>query len=134
MPLKIQALPLAAPSRPVAVARSTSAQAVPSGYGSSPCALTISRRRSGIMAESPSSPPRNASTTTCQYGGTAPHRNSAGIVKMVPVASEVEAEATVCDMFASSSVPRVRSRWKVATVMTAAGIEAETVMPTRRPR
>jgi len=52
----------------------------------------------------------------------------------VPVASEVEAEATVCDMFASSSVPRERIRLNTATVITAAGIEAETVMPTRSPR
>jgi hypothetical protein len=55
-------------------------------------------------------------------------------VKIVPVASEVEAEATVCDMFASRMVPFERSRRKLATVITAAGIDAETVMPTRRPR
>ena len=63
-----------------------------------------------------------------------PHRNSAGMVKMVPVASEVDAEATVCDRLASRIVPRVRSRLNTATVMTAAGIEADTVMPTRSPR
>jgi hypothetical protein len=63
-----------------------------------------------------------------------PHRKSAGIVKIVPVASDVDAEATVCERLASRSVPaRPKSR-KAATVMTAAGIEAETVMPTRRPR
>ena len=55
-------------------------------------------------------------------------------MKIVPVASDVEADATVCDMFASRIVPRVRSSRNAATVMTAAGIEAETVMPTRRPR
>ena len=134
MPRKIHALALRAslPSR--VVARSTSAQAVPSGYGSSSCAWTISRRRSGTMAAMPSTAPRNASVTTCRYGGTMPHRNSAGMVKMVPVASEVDAEATVCDRLASRIVPRVRSRLKTATVMTAAGIEADTVMPTRSPR
>ena len=63
MPRKIQALDAAAPELPL-VARSTSAQAVPSGYGSSSCASTISSRRSGIIAESPSSAPRNASATT----------------------------------------------------------------------
>ena len=62
------------------------------------------------------------------------HRNSAGIVKMVPVASDVDAEATVCDRFASRIVPRDRVRLKTATVITAAGIEADTVMPTRSPR
>ena len=134
MPRKIQRLALAAPPAPRSVARSTSAQAVPSGYGSSACASTISIRRSGTIAAMPSSAPRNASTTTCQYGGTRPQRNSAGIVKIVPVASDVEAEATVCERLASRIVPRVRSRWNTATVITAAGIEAETVMPTRSPR
>ncbi len=63
-----------------------------------------------------------------------PHRNSAGIVKIVPVASEVEADATVCERFASRIVPRDRIRLNTATVITAAGIEADTVIPTRRPR
>ncbi len=53
---------------------------------------------------------------------------------MVPVASEVEAEATVCDRLASRIVPPERDRRNTATVITAAGIEADTVMPTRRPR
>ncbi len=53
---------------------------------------------------------------------------------MVPVASEVEADATVCERLASRIVPLVRSMRKAATVITAAGIDAETVMPTRRPR
>ena len=64
MPRKIQALPPAPPL----VARSTSAHAVPSGYGSSSCACTISSRRSGIIADRPSRPPRKASATTCRYG------------------------------------------------------------------
>ncbi len=64
----------------------------------------------------------------------APQRKSAGIVNMVPVASAVEADATVCDMLASRMVPCVPSMRNAATVMTAAGIDAETVMPTRSPR
>ncbi len=63
-----------------------------------------------------------------------PHRKSAGIVKIVPVASEVDAEATVCDRFASRMLPPERNSRKAATVITAAGIDADTVMPTRRPR
>ena len=134
IPRKIHTLPLATPSFSRLVARSTSAQAVPSGYGSSSCAWTISSRRSGIMADRPRRPPRNASATTCRYGGAMPQRKSAGIVKMVPVASDVEAEATVCERLASRIVPGDRKSRKAATVITAAGIEAETVMPTRRPR
>jgi hypothetical protein len=63
-----------------------------------------------------------------------PHMNNAGTVKMVPLASEVDADPMVCDRFASRIVPPVRSARNTATVMTAAGMEAETVRPTRRPR
>ena len=56
------------------------------------------------------------------------------MVKIVPVASDVEAEATVCERLASRIVPRTRNSRNAATVMTAAGIDADTVMPTRRPR
>jgi hypothetical protein len=63
-----------------------------------------------------------------------PQRKRAGIVKIVPDASDVEAEPMVCDRFASRMVPRARKSLKRATVITAAGIDADTVMPTRRPR
>jgi hypothetical protein len=60
---------------------------------------------------------------------------SAGIVKMVPDASDELAEPMVCDRLASSSIPRPPpSTRKSATVSTAIGIEVETVRPTRRPR
>ena len=48
------------------VARSTSAQAVPSGYGRFSCSATTSKRRSGIIAERPRTPPRKQSATTCK--------------------------------------------------------------------
>ena len=56
------------------------------------------------------------------------------MVKMEPVASEVEAEPMVCDRLASRRVDFWPRSLNIATVMTAAGIEAETVIPTRRPR
>src|SRR5262245_19435769 len=62
------------------------------------------------------------------------HMNSAGMVKIVPLASEVEADPIVCDRLASRIVPRARNSRKSATVITAAGIDAETVRPTLRPR
>ena len=55
-------------------------------------------------------------------------------MKIVPVASAVDAEATVCDRFASRIVLSERNMRNAATVITAAGIEADTVMPTRSPR
>src|SRR3954469_11340330 len=63
-----------------------------------------------------------------------PHRKRAGIVKMVPVARAVEAEPIVCERFASRMVLFAPNRRKTATVSTAAGMEAETVIPTRNPR
>ena len=39
-----------------------------------------------------------------------PQRKSAGIVKIVPVASEVDAEPMVCDRLASRIVPRGRQQ------------------------
>ncbi len=56
------------------------------------------------------------------------------MVKIVPVASAVEADPTVCDRLVSRMLGRRRKARKAATVMTAAGIEAEMVSPTRSPR
>ena len=56
------------------------------------------------------------------------------MVKIVPVASAVEAEPMVWARFTSRIVERSLSARKTTTAITAAGIEAETVMPTRRPR
>jgi hypothetical protein len=52
---------------------------------------------------------------------------------MAPVASEVDAEPIVCEMFASRIVERSRKARKTTTVITAAGIEAVIVMPTFKP-
>ncbi len=87
-----------------------------------------------MIAARPSTPPRKQRATTCPYGGAMPQRKRAGMVKMVPDASDVEAEAMVWDRFASRRVALARKRRNRATVMTAAGIDADTVMPTRRPR
>jgi hypothetical protein len=46
---------------PRSPAISTSAHAAPSGYGSTPCSLTMSARRSGTIINTPMMPPANAS-------------------------------------------------------------------------
>lgn len=66
-------------------------------------------------------------------GGATPHMNRAGIVKIVPEASEEEALPTVWARFASRIVPPPRPR-KSAAERTAIGIEVETVSPAFRPR
>jgi hypothetical protein len=57
------------------------------------------------MAEMPRTPPRKARIATCHSGGASPHMNSAGMVKMVPEASDELAEPIVCDMLASRIIP-----------------------------
>jgi len=134
MPRKIQALEEAALASPP-VARSTSAHAVPSGYGSSSAERTMSSRRSGIIAAMPRNPPRSASSATCMNGGVMPQRKSAGMVKIVPVASDELAEPIVCARFASRiTSPRFGMSDRKRTVRTAIGMEVETVSPTRNPR
>ena len=56
------------------------------------------------------------------------------LVLAAPSASAVEAEPMVCDRLVSRILAGRRRTRKTATVMTAAGIEAEIVSPTRRPR
>ena len=58
-------------------------------------------------------------------------------MKITPLATELDAEPTVCDRFASrielETPARARSR-KAATVITATGMEVEIVRPTLSPR
>ena len=59
------------------------------------------------------------------------------MVKMTPEASEELAEPVVCEILLSSMLARPnkpRVRRKKPTVMTATGIEVETVIPTSKPR
>ena len=62
------------------------------------------------------------------------HMKRAGSVKIAPAARDSPAEPMVCTRLFS----RIESRFKMMRIIpierTAAGIEAETVMPTRRPR
>ena len=62
-PSPMNTVPARAP--PFSPATSTSAQAVPSGYGSAPCSLTISAFLSGTIIRTPRMPPANASSRIC---------------------------------------------------------------------
>jgi hypothetical protein len=50
---------------PRSPATSTSAHAVPSGYGRMPCSLTMSARRSGTIMSTPRMPPAKESSRIC---------------------------------------------------------------------
>ena len=89
------------------------------------------------MNSTPRSPPVIASSVIWTNVVSKPHRKSAGKVKMTPLATELEAEPTVCDRLASRMVlvtPPARSVRNSATVITATGIEVEIVRPARSPR
>ena len=89
------------------------------------------------MNRTPRSPPHMASTVIWRSVVSKPQRKRAGSVKITPLATELEAEPTVWDRFASRmvlSTPLARSARKKATVITATGIDVEMVSPARRPR
>ena len=65
---------------------------------------------------------------------SADQRNSTGIVKITPPASDSPADPMVCTRLLSKTEFLFRRTRVTASEMTAAGIEADTVMPTRRPR
>ena len=119
---------------PTSPATSTSAQAVPSGKGSFPCSSTITARLRGIIIRSPRVPPRPAIRVTVISFGASPNMYRAGMVKITPAAIDSPAEPMVCTMLFSRMVPRLRSPLRIPIEITAAGIEAETVIPTFKPR
>ena len=57
------------------------------------------------MNRIPSRPPHIASNVICSSSGGMPHMNSAGSVKITPLASELDAEPVVCEMLVSRIVP-----------------------------
>jgi len=126
----------APPSSP---AKSTSAHAVPSGYGSTPCSLTISALRSGTMKNTPRRPPINAITVISRILGlsilpSAAHKNKAGSVKIAPAARDSPAEPMVCTRLLSKMEFFFIITRMTPIEITAAGIDADTVIPTRNPR
>ena len=62
------------------------------------------------------------------------HKNNAGIVKIAPAAKDSPAEPTVCTILLSKTESfRIMTRITPMDI-TAAGIDAETVIPTRNPK
>ncbi len=119
---------------PRSPAMSTVAQAVPSGNGSRPCSLMVSSWRSGIIIRIPSSPAVAAIRKMRNPLGSKPRKSSAGTVKTMPAANESPAEPIVCTTLFSNTVPRLKTPRSTAIDSTAAGIDAEVVSPTLRPR
>ena len=91
---------------PVSPMISTSAQAVPSGYFSVPCCLTMNARRSGIIIRMPSSPPSTETTITRAISISKPRIITAGMVTPTPKAIDSPAEPVVWTMLFSRIVAR----------------------------
>ena len=66
-----------APLPPSSPASSTSAHAVPSGYGSTPCSFTINALRSGTIKSTPRTPPHKASAVMVNKSGVSAFPSSA---------------------------------------------------------
>ena len=121
---------------PFSPAISTSAHAVPSGYGRVSCSLTINALLSGIINKTPRTPPASARIKIWKYLKYAipPGRKSkAGIVKTTPAATDSPAEPMVCTILFSRIVA-FPNFLKTEIAKTAIGIEALTVIPTFNPR
>ena len=123
------------PPPPSSPATRTSRQATPSGYGRA--SSTMKSRRSAMVNIVPSMPPSNAIT---KVNGTLtsvhiPRTSKDGTVKMIPAASDSPALAMVwTELFSRMETSSNRNPRKMSMDMTAAGIDAETVNPTFKPR
>ncbi|MBA7639106.1 hypothetical protein ES703_46764 [subsurface metagenome] len=106
---------------------------MPSGNFNLPS--TISDRRSGIVNSTPKTPPNPAiiATHLKLKLSQVPNITSAGSVNITPAASDSPADAAVWTMLFSRILLR-RNSLSTPIETTAAGIDAETVIPANRPR
>ena len=95
--------------------------------------------RSGIIKSTPITPPISAiNAISKKEGGSLPvsdaHIKSAGNVKIAPAATDSPAEPIVCTILFSKTESFLKIMRITPIEMTAAGIDADTVIPTRSPR
>ena len=91
------------------------------------------------MKQTPRTPPNRAIRKIVRMLGKAifpssAHRNRAGMVKIAPAATDSPAEPMVCTMLFSRMESRRRITRMIPMEITAAGMDAEIVMPTISPR
>ena len=103
-----------------------------SGYGRSE--VVTNARRSGIVNNTPSTPPLAQMRKLCQNGNPVHHPTitSPGSTKMI-AESVPAADATVCTML-FSRIDESLTTLSTAIEITAAGIDDAKVSPTLRPR
>ena len=91
------------------------------------------------LERTPNTPPHSAiSAISTREGAPSPqsliHINRAGRVKIAPAATDSPAEPMVCTMLFSKMESLLRMTRITPMEITAAGMDADTVIPTRRPR
>ena len=91
------------------------------------------------MKHTPRIPPNSAMRKIVRILGnsifpSSAHKNNAGRVKIAPAASDSPAEPIVCTMLFSRIESLRRMMRMIPIEITAAGIDADTVIPTRSPR
>ena len=94
-------------------------------------------RRKAIVKMVPKTPPKIATqkTVTKFMSSANPITNNAGMVKMIPAAKDSPAEVIVCTTLFSRIVTSLNlSNLSNSIDMTAAGMEADTVIPMYNPR
>ena len=97
----------------------------------------MNTRLNAMVKIVPSMPPNIATqkTVTKSISSANPMTSSAGIVKMIPAAKDSPAEVIVCTTLFSRIVTSLNFNNLSSNIdMTAAGIDAETVMPMYNPR
>src|SRR5699024_5892524 len=95
---------------------------------------TISARRNGIINTTPSIAPANAIIEIVVKLGCNFQMNNAGNVKITPAANDSPVDVIVCTILFSRMDVRFKIIRSTAIEITAAGIEAETVIPTINPK
>jgi hypothetical protein len=79
-------------------------------------------------------PPSKESKKILNGDGGSPKRNKAGTVKITPAARPSPTEAIVCTILFSKIDALLKKIFSIAIEITAAGMDADTVVPTFKPR
>src|SRR5699024_6002437 len=98
------------------------------------CSFTIRARRNGIINTTPSIAPASAMIEIVVKLGCNFQMNKAGNVKITPAANDSPVDVIVCTILFSRMDVRFNIIRSTAIEITAAGIEADTVIPTIKPK
>ena len=120
---------------PLSPATKTSSHAIPSGYSNA--SSTMNTRRNAMVKIVPKTPPKIATqnTVTKFISSAKPITSNAGMVKIMPAASDSPADVIVWTALFSRIVTSLNFNKRSTNIdITAAGIDADTVIPMYKPK